>query len=819
MALKKSQLYASLWQSCDELRGGMDASQYKDYVLTLLFMKYVSDKYAGTPDALIDIPGGGGFADMVRLKGDKEIGDKINKIIGKLAEANDLKGVIDQADFNDESKLGAGKEMQDRLSKLVAIFEDLDFRANRAEGDDLLGDAYEYLMRHFATESGKSKGQFYTPAEVSRIMAKVIGIGAGTRQDQTIYDPTCGSGSLLLKAADEAPHGITVYGQEMDNATWALARMNMILHGHPTAELWRGNTLAAPYFKNPDGSLKAFDFAVANPPFSAKAWSSGLDADNDEFRRFEYGIPPAKNGDYAFLLHLVTSLKSRGKGAIILPHGVLFRGNREADIRRKLVQHGLIKGIVGLPANLFYGTGIPACILVLDKEGAEARTGIFMIDASKSFLKDGNKNRLRAQDIHRIVDVFTRQTEVPRYARMVPVAEIASATNDYNLNIPRYIDASEPEDLHDLDAHLRGGIPNRDLDALSVYWAVFPSLRQALFADNGRAGYSEARIETQRVKTAILGHDEFGAYRKRVAAIFDGWREAYEPLLKRIGSDANPKDIIHALSEDLLARFAALPLLDPYDVYQRLLDYWDETMQDDVYLVIADGWVEAAKPRGIIADKEKKLKETPDLTIGRKKYKMDLIPPPLVVARYFAAEHAALETLQAEQDTAAREVEALVEEHTGEEGLLADAVNDKGKVARAGVKDRLKAIQGEPESGEERDTLTRCLALIEAESSAGKAVKDAQAKLDQRVLARYAMLNETEIKTLVVEDKWLAAIREAVEGEMQRLTQQLAGRVRELEARYAQPLPELAQEVEAFGAKVEGHLKRMGLTIDHGAER
>ena len=417
MALKKSQLYSSLWQSCDQLRGGMDASQYKDYVLTLLFMKYVSDKHAGQPNALIEVPDGGGFADMVKLKGDKEIGDKINKIIGRLAEANELKGVIDQADFNDESKLGRGKEMQDRLSKLVAIFDSLDFRANRAQGDDLLGDAYEYLMRHFATESGKSKGQFYTPAEVSRIMAQVVGIGPDTRQDQTIYDPTCGSGSLLLKAADEAPAGITIYGQEKDNATWALARMNLILHDHPTAELWRGNTLAAPYFKNLDGSLKTFDFAVANPPFSDKAWSNGLDPAHDEYRRFEYGIPPAKNGDYAFLLHLIKSLKSRGKGAIILPHGVLFRGNREADIRRNLIRRGFIKGIIGLPPNLFYGTGIPACILVLDKEHAHARSGIFMIDASKGFRKDGNKNRLRAQDIHRIVEVFNRQTEAPRYSR------------------------------------------------------------------------------------------------------------------------------------------------------------------------------------------------------------------------------------------------------------------------------------------------------------------------------------------------------------------------------------------------------------------
>ena len=531
MALKKSQLYSSLWQSCDELRGGMDASQYKDYVLTLLFMKYVSDKHAGDPNALIEVPPGGGFTDMAKLKGDKEIGDRINKIIARLAEANDLKGVIDLADFNDESKLGAGKEMQDRLSKLVAIFEGLDFRANRAGGDDLLGDAYEYLMRHFATESGKSKGQFYTPAEVSRIMARVVGIDLDTRQDQTIYDPTCGSGSLLLKAADEAPGGITVYGQEMDNATWSLARMNLILHGHETAEVWRGNTLAAPYFKNPDGGLKTFDFAVANPPFSAKAWSNGLDPVNDEFWRFAYGVPPARNGDYAFLLHLIASLKSRGKGAIILPHGVLFRGNREADIRRKLIQRGFIKGIIGLPANLFYGTGIPACIVVIDKERAATRDGIFMIDASKGFLKDGAKNRLREQDIHRIVDVFNRQSGRSGYARMVPLAEIATPANDYNLNIPRYIDSSDPEDLHDLDAHLNGGIPDRDIDALAAYWDVFPSLRQTLFVDNGRPGYSDARIETQQVKAAIQRHDEFASFRARVAEILFGWRTVHEARL------------------------------------------------------------------------------------------------------------------------------------------------------------------------------------------------------------------------------------------------------------------------------------------------
>lgn len=815
MALKKSQLYSSLWQSCDELRGGMDASQYKDYVLTLLFMKYVSDKYAGKKDEVIEVPRGGGFADMVALKGDKEIGDKINKIIGKLAEANDLKGVIDQADFNDEDKLGRGKEMQDRLSKLVAIFDGLDFRANRAEGDDLLGDAYEYLMRHFATESGKSKGQFYTPAEVSRIMAQVIGIERAARLDQpTVYDLTCGSGSLLMKAADEAATPkLAIYGQEMDNATWALAKMNMILHGHPTADLWRGNTLSAPHFKNPDDLLKTFDFAVANPPFSSKAWSNGLNPEHDEFNRFEYGVPPIKNGDYAFLLHLIKSLKSKGKGAIILPHGVLFRGNKEADIRRNLIQRGLIKGIIGLPANLFYGTGIPACIVIIDKEHAHVRTGIFMIDASKGFMKDGNKNRLRAQDIHRIVDVFKNQRELPRYSRMVPVNEIASPANDYNLNIPRYIDSSEPEDLHDLHAHLNGGIPNRDIDALDAYWTVFPSLRKALFKNNGHKGYCEPRVPTAQVKPTILAHGEFTAYAASVTQLFHTWRKAHEPMLKGLKVDAKPRKVIHTLSEDLLDRFADVPLLSRYDVYQRLMDYWADVMQDDVYLIAADGWTDAAQPRAVIEDKERKIKETPDLTIGRKRFKMDLVPPSLVVARYFGQEQAAIDQGQAKLDEATQMLEEFVEENTGEDGLLEDAVNDKGKATQAGVKARLKEIADDPEFAEEQKALEHCLKLLETEALAKKAVKDMQEKLDEQVLAKYPALAEAEIKTLVVDDRWFNSIGAAIEGEVQRLTQQLASRVKELEERYAEPLPDLDRAVEAFSTRVAGHLQKMGVAF------
>ena len=815
MALKKSQLYASLWQSCDELRGGMDASQYKDYILTLLFMKYVSDKAASDPDSLIFVPEDGGFADMANLKGDKEIGDKINKIIGRLAEENDLKGIIDQADFNDDSKLGRGKEMQDRLTKLVAIFESLNFRANRVEGDDLLGDAYEYLMRHFATESGKSKGQFYTPTEVSRIMAQIIGIGPDTQQDETIYDPACGSGSLLLQAADIAPRGLSIYGQEKDNATYALACMNMILHDNETADLRHGNTLAAPDFTDND-RIRTFDFAVANPPFSDKAWTNGLNPNNDVYNRFEYGVPPAKNGDYAFLLHFIMSLKSRGKGAIILPHGVLFRGNREADIRREIIRRRYIKGIIGLPANLFYGTGIPACILVIDKEDAHDRNGIFMIDASTGFLKDGNKNRLRAQDIHKIVSVFNAQEEISRYSRRVPLSEIADAANDYNLNIPRYIDASEPEDLHDLSAHLNGGIPDTDIDALNTYWRVFPTLRNALFKANGRPGYSDPLVETQQVKTRILTHPEFNAYQQQVNAVFETWRKTHEPLLIGIEIDTSPREIIRTLSEDLLDRFTGLPLLDRYDVYQKLMDYWDAVMQDDVYLIAAEGWVAAAKPREVIQDRQ--VKETPDFVIKKNRYKMDLIPPALMVARYFAAEQDAIEMLETKQTEAVSALEEYIEEHTSEDGLLADATNDKGSVTKSSVNERIKAITPDlttlretQDNNEEQDALEHCLFLLEAKSKADKAVKEAQLSLDEQVLAHYATLTEDEIKTLVVEDKWIASIHAAIDGEVQRLTQALTERVQELEGRYADSLQELANEVEEFSARVADHLQNLGV--------
>lgn len=816
MAIKKSELYSSLWQSCDELRGGMDASQYKDYVLVLLFVKYVSDKFSGKLYAPITIPPGASFADMVALKGKSDIGDQINKkILGPLAEANKLS---DMPDFNDPAKLGDGKEKVDRLTNLIAIFENpaLDFSQNRADGDDLLGDAYEYLMRHFATESGKSKGQFYTPAEVSRIMAQVLGIrNAKTTNDTTVYDPTCGSGSLLLKIGDEAQRGkdvkVTLYGQEKDNATAGLARMNMILHDYATADIKQGNTLANPLFTDGAG-LKTFDYVVANPPFSDKRWSTGLTPDSDPFGRFDgYGIPPGKQGDYAYLLHILRSIKPNGKGACILPHGVLFRGNAEGAIRKNLIQRGVIKGIIGLPANLFYGTGIPACIILLDKEGANARKGIFMIDASKGFRKDGPKNRLREQDLHRIVDIFTKQLDIPGFSRMVPVAEISDAKNDYNLNLPRYINSTEAEDLQDIEGHLRGGIPNRDLDGLKAYWQVIPAVRAALFEDD-RLGYSQLRITVADIKPAIFSHPEFTAFNTKATELFANWKAVNIPILKAFDQNGHPKALIESMAESLLASFEKAPLLDCYDIYQHLMDFWGESMQDDCYLIAADGWKQAAQPRLIIEEKGKKSKVSPDFILGKKKYAAELIPPVLVITRYFSKEQAEIDALESQLSALEQQLEEMAEEHGGEGGLLEDAKNDKDRLTKASATARLKEIKTDKDGAEERQALQDYLALIEQEADADSNIKTAQEALITKVAIKYGQLTEGDIKTLVVEDKWIATLAIAVQGELDRVSRTLTGRIRELAERYATPLPQITDEVERISYRVDEHLKKMGVT-------
>lgn len=806
MAIKKSQLYSSIWQACDELRGGMDASEYKDYVLVLLFVRYVSDKYSGKKEELVVVPQGGSFADLIKLKGKPNIGEGFNKVLSALAEANGLKGVIDAVDFNDEDKLGKGKEMQDRLSNLVAIFEnsELDFSKNKAEGDDLLGDAYEYLMKHFAVESGKSKGQFYTPAEVSRIIAKVIGAKDAKGKTHTVYDPTCGSGSLLLKVAAETPKGIAIFGQEKENATATLAILNMWLHGEPTAEIKKGqSTLSNPLFVDQHGVLKTFDYVVANPPFSYKAWRNGFNPEEDPHDRFDgFGIPPKKNGDFAFLLHIVKSLKSTGKGAVILPHGVLFRGNTEADIRKVLIQRGYIKGVIGLPPNLFYGTGIPACIIVIDKENAAKRTGIFMVDSSKGFVKDGNKNRLQEQDIRKIIDVWDEQLEIPKYSRFVPNDEIKK--NEYNLNIPRYIETQEPEDIQDIEAHLKGGIPNVDIDALDKYWQVCTSLKKILFKSL-RSGYSALAVSPDEVRKTIFSHSEFTSFREKIIEIFTSWRKATVLKLKEIDTRDHPKAIIQKIGDDILKAFQDAQLLDKYDIYQCLMSYWEEVMQDDAHIITADGW--QAGNEIIRLQKESKGKKK-DIE-GLNGLEGRLIPVSLLIKIYFEKEQAHIDELNLKLEQISSQMDELKDEHSGDEGLLSEVINND-KIKKGDVQRRIKEIKSDADFADELKVLEKYVSFLEDESEVKKKIKEAEQSLEKKVIAKYPTLTLKDIKSIVVENKWMDELQARVIGEVDKLSQYLAGRIKELAERYSEPLPQIAHKVSDLTNKVEDCLVKMG---------
>lgn len=813
MAIKKNELYSSLWASCDKLRGGMDASQYKDYILTLLFVKYVTDKFKGVKYADITVPEGGSFDDLVALKGNKNIGEEMDKVIAKLAEAgnNNLRGVIDNAHFNDETKLGTGKEMVDKLTGLIAIFQrpEFDFKNNKAGGDDILGDAYEYLMRNFATESGKSKGQFYTPAEVSRILAKVIGIDRIEERDEgySVYDPACGSGSLLIRAADEAPFEISIWGQEKEVTTAGLAKMNLVLHNKAAGEIKAGNTFSAPkYFEegSNDEVLKRFDFAVANPPFSLKNWMDGL----KEYSRFEgYGDrPPEKNGDFAWLLHILKSLKSTGKAAVILPHGVLFRGNAEATIRRAIIDRGYIKGIIGLPANLFYGTGIPACIIIIDKSDADERKGIFMIDASHDYVKDGSKNRLRERDIYKIVTTFNQRiTSDPKYARFVPMDEI-KIKNDYNLNIPRYIDSSTPEDLQDIEAHLHGGIPAVDVESMGKYWTLFPKLKEKLFSVM-REGYYQLNIRKDDVRNTVYNDAEFSAYADRIDAAFDAWKEQVDAGLRSIDDDVEPKKYIVDLAAKLISVFEGIELVDKHDVYEVLLSYWQEVMGDDVYLVSVDGYAAARRTENIMGVYTSGKKKGQERVIG---WEGVLLPKTLIEKEFFAPERRSIEEAQSILDETQNRLDEMTEEQTGDDGYLKDHLNDKDKVDAKSVAARVKELKKAGACGEEYELLMLYGNLTSAVANQGKAIKVMNAELDDEVRSKYAALTDAQILELLVNRKWYYSIFAGVKALYVTASHNMANRIIELAERYEDDLPYLVEEAELLEAKVKAHLERMG---------
>lgn len=803
MAIKKSQLYSALWEGCNKLRGGMDASQYKDYVLVILFVKYISDKAKKDTDMLIDVPEGCSFDDMVALKGKTNIGEEMNKILAKLAEANDLTGVITNADFADENKLGKGKDLVDTVSDLIGVFqrEELDFSNNRAADDDLIGDAYEYLMKNFASESGKSKGQFYTPAEVSRIMAKVIGIGKDERQMISIYDPTCGSGSLLLRAKAEAKHNASIDGQEKDLATIGMARMSMIIHGVDDAELRHGDTLNDPLHKQNDTTLQQFDYVVANPPFSMKGWMKSAKA-QDLFGRWGFGeyfapVPPPGCGDYAFLLHIVASLKSQGHAACILPHGVLFRGGAEAEIRKFLIKKHYISGIIGLPSNLFYGTGIPACIIIIDKEHASAAKGIYMIDAKEGYQKDGAKNRLREQDLKLIVDTWEAHENVPHYARFVKFSDIEE--NDYNLNIPRYVVPEDKEIQQDIYAHLHGGLPAHDVeDVMSALWEACPTLKDNLFKKEAN-GYYSLIPDAGKISDTVNSDPSYIKQNELYAAVIEKWcNAASENMYSEVKEECEPKTLIANWGEKLLTEAKKdLKLVAPYNVYEILMNYWAETMQDDCYMVSRDGW-----KVNLVETKKKSTFEDMEC---------DLLPIPVVVNEYYSDEYNNIIGKRSELEQLNSEIDSLQEDNADafDEGLyeMLEKVNEANvkKAVAAAKKNQIDA---------DSDTVkiwNRYLELCTKKKELSKSISSLVDDLTAKIKAEYSKLTPEDIRALVIDNKWISEIKGRSAAENKRVSESISNQVSVLNKRYADPLPAIEAEIGRLSSVVGNYLKSMGI--------
>lgn len=728
--MKKSELYSMLWEACNKLRGGVEPSRYKDYVLVLLFFKYVSDRYKGQPFAEFTISKGASFEDLIAAKGKSDVGERVDKIIQKFLEDNRLQGSLPDVSFNNPEELGSGKELVDKVSGLIAVFQNpaIDFKNNRASGDDIIGDAYEYFMMKFAQESGKSKGQFYTPSEVSRIIARLIGIGDIKQMPTkkwTLYDPAAGSGSLLIRSADEAPvdeNGdsiVTIFGQEKYPDTAGLAKMNFILHNKGTGEIKSGNTLSTPQYRDEFDELKKFDFIVMNPPFSDKSWTDGIKPSEDKYKRFDgYSIPPEKNGDYAWFLHVLKSLDRNGKAGIVMPHGVLFRGNAEETIRIEVLKKRYIKGVVSLPQNLFYGTGIPACIIIIDKEDAETREGIFLIDASRGFKKDGSKNRLREQDIEKIIQTFINQDIIPGYSCFVRYSDVLEK-NGGSLNIPLYIQKIDDSLPQNIAAHLKGGIPGTDVDSIKKLWSIAPVLKQEIFTciDDAHNIYTLAL--TSGEIEGVISQDESILAEKQheTDTIFKQWKAEVKDILLGIDAETNPKELIRTIATMLRVAYESARLLDNYDVYDCLLNYWNAKLQDDVYAIKAGGYAVAREIDYEYAKKKKKDEngETVEVddTSKVKSFEGALIPKEIMETVFFTEELAELTALMEQSAILGAELDEMREEESGDEDLLKETLNEKGdSIPKTNLNKRIKELDAKKTSAV-MDAVTQLVTLFD----------------------------------------------------------------------------------------------------------
>lgn len=822
--MNKQQLANKIWESANKMRSKIEANEYKDYILGFIFYKYLSEKE-------LKFLKKNGFNDETikeYLKEDNsDIKEYVQTNLGYFIEYKNLfstwlnKGKdFDVSDVNDGlgaferltdkahekvfhniflvlqtglSKLGDDSKKQTKaISDLLQLIRDIPMSNDRKQDYDVLGFIYEYLISQFAANAGKKAGEFYTPHEVSVLISEIVAEHLKNKQEIKIYDPTSGSGSLLINIGHSAAKytnfdSIKYYAQELKENTYNLTRMNLIMRDikPDNIETRNADTLADDWPIDNDNPLYV-DAVVSNPPYS-QHW----DSDNKETdpRYMRFGLAPKSKADYAFLLHDLYHLKPDGIMAIILPHGVLFRGNEEGQIRKNLIENNHIDTIIGLPANIFFGTGIPTIIMLLKQK--RENTDVLIIDASKGFIKEGKNNKLRACDIKKIVDTVKERKDIPQYAKVVTREEIRQ--NDYNLNIPRYVDSSEKVESYDIYATMFGGIPCSEIDELSEYWSAFPNLKSCLFAESD-IPYSNLQVED--VKSAVAGHADIITFKSNFDNAFHNFRSYLkDELINRIDTDEeisiSQKEI--DISEDIFNRLQNIPLVDKYNAYQLFYDEWVNIAVD--LEIISSEKFEAVKkvdPNMVIKKKNNKEVEVQDGYVGH------ILPFELVQKMLLADDYNALR----------KKEERLIEISAGYEEIL-DSLTEEQKDNPAikekndgfilkELKKQIKELAGD-DSEETIDfiqKLEKAQSLIQEEQNLNKAVKKEKAELHKKTKEIIENLTDEQAKQLL-EKKWVDAVIANLNKLPDNVIDTLIKQIQELNAKYETTYFDIEKDIQA----------------------